>query len=189
MPVRILNSSALSAHLIGDQMKRLKTIAYLTALLVTLSGCRASSGHEHPMETHLQHIVAGHGTEDLTITYTDMHGLWGGVTINLTREGDYERTRRLRGGAAPEFLRGRVAPERVTEMMRLLLELKTWEQRVPERVAAHDESRALLTIRSGSEESSVWEWYNDLAKNQRLGRVREHLLQLGNKISSNAAPN
>jgi hypothetical protein len=49
MPVSILNSSVLSAHLIGDQMKRLKTIAYLTALLVTLSGCRASSGHEHPM--------------------------------------------------------------------------------------------------------------------------------------------
>jgi hypothetical protein len=41
-----------------------------------------------------------------------------------------------------------------------------------------DESRAVLTLRTGGDEATIWEWYNDLGKNARQARVRALLLEL-----------
>ena len=130
------------------------------------------------MKEQLQHIVEGHATHDLTITYSDVHGLWGGVTITLSTSGAYERLEYLRGASVPDVVRGTVALARIQEVMRLLLEVKAWEQRTPERSPVPDESRAILTLRAGQAESSIWEWYNDLAKHARLVRVRSLLAGL-----------
>jgi hypothetical protein len=128
------------------------------------------------MEQQLRQLVEGRATDDLTIVYSDMHGLWGGLTITLSTSGAYEYLERTRGASGPEVVRGTVAPARIQDVVRLLLELKAWEQRTPERVPVPDEGRATLTLRADGAESSIWEWYNDLAKNARLVRVRSLLV-------------
>ena len=63
-------------------------------------------------------------------------------------------------------------------LIKLLLELKTWEQRVPERIAVPDEGRASLRIQVGPASSEIWEWYNDMKANDRLIQIRETMQQL-----------
>jgi hypothetical protein len=133
------------------------------------------------MEASLREIEAGRGTASFAVTYSDMHGLWGGVTVTLTRDGDYEQTMRRPGGL-PVLVRRRLAPEHATALAQLLVEIRAWEQRTPERAPVPDESRAMLSIRCGAAESSIWEWYNDMPRNQRLIRVRDRLIQLGEDI-------
>jgi hypothetical protein len=65
-----------------------------------------------------------------------------------------------------------------------LLEIKAWEQRMPERAPVPDESRATLALRAGDIETSIWEWYNDLAKNTRLARVRSLLIGLAADLAN-----
>ncbi|HET9223440.1 MAG TPA: hypothetical protein VFO07_13095 [Roseiflexaceae bacterium] len=130
------------------------------------------------MEDHLQDIVAGRAAHTLTITYSDVHGLWGGVAVTLTTHGAYERLGYLRGASAPDVVRGMLAPARIQEVVRLLLEVKAWEQRTPQRAPVPDESRATLMLRAGEAASSTWEWYNDLTPNARLIRVRDLLVAL-----------
>lgn len=130
------------------------------------------------MEQQLNHFVEGGESDDLTITYSDMHGLWGGVTITLSGSGTYELLERTRGAGVPHVSQSIVAPERVRDVVRLLSEIKAWEQYTPERVPVPDESRATLVLRAGGVEASIWEWYNDIVKNARLVRVRSLLLEL-----------
>ena len=129
------------------------------------------------MEAELREAAAGRGAGSLRVTYSDMHGLWGGVTITLTGEGEYEQTSRQPGGPQVVVQR-RVASGEVTAVVRLLLEVEAWEQRVGQQAPLPDESRATLAIRCGSAESSVWERYNDLPRGQRLSRVRDALAAL-----------
>jgi hypothetical protein len=140
------------------------------------------------MEANLRDIAAGRGAESFAVTYSDMHGLWGGVTMTLTHTGDYEQTLCQPGGA-PAIVRRRVTSERIAALARLLVEIRAWEQHIPERAPVPDESRATLTVRCGAAESSIWEWYNDLSKNQRLIQVRDLLLQLGEAIPGGGVPN
>src|SRR5690242_14388119 len=85
------------------------------------------------MEQQLKEIAEGRAAYDLTITYTDMHGLWGGVTITLSTSGAYERLERKPGASAPDVVRATVAPARLRDVVRLLLEIEAWEQRTPAR--------------------------------------------------------
>jgi hypothetical protein len=41
-----------------------------------------------------------------------------------------------------------------------------------------DEVRATLTLRTGDDAASIWEWYNYLEKNDRLVWIRRLLLEL-----------
>jgi hypothetical protein len=131
----------------------------------------------HPMEAALRELAAGQGTGSLLVTYSDLHGLWGGATMTLTGGGEYERTSRDPGGPTVVVQR-EVAAGRVAAIVRLLLEIEAWEQRVAERPPLPDESRATLTLRCGAAESSIWERFNDLAQGQRLARVRDALAEL-----------
>jgi hypothetical protein len=111
------------------------------------------------------------------IVYSDMHGLWGGSTLALAPDGAYRRdTVDPRGPA--ERAEVAVDPARHRALAALLIELKAWKQRVPERPAVPDESRATLTIRCGGAEARIWEWYNDLGKHRRIARVVEALRAL-----------
>jgi len=129
------------------------------------------------MEAELRDLAEGRGDGRLRVDYSDMHGLWGGVTITLTGEGEYEHTSRQPGGP-PATVRRRVAPESVRAVVRLLLETRAWEQRIPEWAPLPDESRATLAIACGGAESSTWERYNDLQAGEGIGRVRDALAKL-----------
>jgi hypothetical protein len=108
------------------------------------------------------------------VTYSDMHGLWGGKTLTLDADGRYTRVQ-AEPGQPPQRAEARVDPARHRALVGLLIELKIWQQRVPKRIAVPDESAASLRIRCGTAEAAIWEWYNDLEKHRRIARVRDAL--------------
>ena len=128
------------------------------------------------MEQKLKDLAEGRATQNLTIVYSDMHGLWGGVTITLSTSGEYELLERKRGVIVPDLVRRTILPAHVQEMIGLLLETRSWEQQTLERAPMPDEVLATLTLRTGDSETSIWELYNNLERNGRLVRVRRLLL-------------
>src|SRR5690349_6407531 len=131
------------------------------------------------MEQQINDLAAGRTSQNLSIVYSDMHGLWGGVTITLSTNGAYELLERARGQVVPDMIHKTVTPARVQEVLRLLLEARLWEQQSLQRTPIPDEVLATLTLKSGNAESSIWELYNNLEKNGRLVRMRRLLLDLG----------
>ena len=130
------------------------------------------------MEQQLKDLAEGRATQNLSIVYTDMHGLWGGVTITLSTSGAYELLERARGQMVPDLLHKTITPAQVQNVIRLLLEARMWEQQPLQRTPIPDEVLATLTLKSGDIEASIWELYNNLEKNNRLVRLRRLLLEL-----------
>jgi hypothetical protein len=121
---------------------------------------------------------------DLYVEYDDMHSFHGGET--LTVSGDTMRSRHLfRGGVSPRQVEPPpviMTVQQVRDLVHLLLEIEAWAQRVPEREAVLDESVATLTVRVGTVESSIWEWYNDLNGNNRIVRAKRLLEEIAGPI-------
>jgi len=116
---------------------------------------RGRSAHRSDIEQHLKDVADGRATHDLTLTDSDMHGLWGGITVTLSTSDAYERLKRTRGAGLPDVVRSTVAPAQVQDVARLLLETQAWEQRTLERAPVPDESRATLTLRDGGVETAI----------------------------------
>ena len=133
---------------------------------------------QYRMEEQLKDFAEGRSTQNLTIIYSDMHGLWGGITVTLSTDGAYERLERARGHIVPDMLRRTLTAAQIQEVIRLLLARRLWEQQTLLRTPLPDEVRATLTLRTGNLETSVWDLYNNLEKNDRIGRVRRLLLKL-----------
>lgn len=112
------------------------------------------------------------------VVYSDAHGLWGGTTITLGADGAYHRER-VDPAQPPERTDAVIDAARHRALVQLLIELKAWKQRVPERRAVPDESRAVLRIRCGDAEAGIWEWYNALGEGRRIVRVRDALQAMG----------
>jgi len=129
------------------------------------------------MEQQLKDFAQGRATQNLSIVYSDMHGLWGGVTITLSTSGAYERLERARGAIVPELVQRTITIDQVQEVIRLLLETRAWEQQTLQRTPIPDEVLATLTLKTGDAESSIWELYNNLEKNGRLVQIRRLLLE------------
>jgi hypothetical protein len=130
------------------------------------------------MEQQLKNLAEGRASQNLTIVYSDMHGLWGGVIITMSTSGAYELLERPRDVIVPNLMRKTVTPAHVQEVLRLLHETRAWEQQMLQRTPLPDEARATLTLKMGAVETSIWELYNNLERNARLIRVRRLLLDL-----------
>lgn len=119
----------------------------------------------------LEEVAADKGDlSKLTLTWDDLHGLHGGLTLTITGDGKVsQKAAHVKPGEPKE----KVDPKDVKELVKLLVRHEAWAQRVPERAAVPDESRAWFTIAVGDQSVMVWEWYNDLAKNKRLVEVRD----------------
>jgi len=121
---------------------------------------------------------------DLYVEYDDMHAFHGGETLTVT--GDTLRARYLsRGDVSPTQIEPppiTMTAQQVRALLQLLLEIEAWEQRVPEREAVPDESAARLSVRVGTVESSIWEWYNDLSGNNRMVRVKQLLEEIAGPV-------
>jgi hypothetical protein len=113
----------------------------------------------------------------LSITYDDMHGLWGGLTLTIRGDGNVEQKAVKEKAGTPTV----VSRDSILKLVRHLLQQKAWEQREPQRAPKSDESRARLVIQYGKQRSEIWEWYNDLDKNQRLGKIRELMKTIASK--------
>ena len=106
----------------------------------------------------------------LSVTYDDMHALWGGLTLTIHGTGKVEQRAAREKVGTPRV----VSRKDLLKLVRLLLREEAWAQRQPERALGPDESRARLTLRYGNNTTTqIWEWYNDLAKNQRVVRIRD----------------
>ena len=126
-----------------------------------------------PIEAALSQIFAGDRTaDDFAVTYRDLHPLWGGVIVSVDGSGVCERRRWDRGAKTPAVTPGLVTLEQLRELIRLLLDLKIWEQDTPERAPAPDEVRAVLTVRVGDLVAECWEWFQELKQRNRLSVVR-----------------
>ncbi len=132
------------------------------------------------MEDELKAFVtaAGRSPADLTIKYDDMHGLWGGATMTVRGDGSLIRRTRMTGAPQAEVERKTVGARELIELVRLLVELRAWEQLVPESQPVAGESRAYLTITLGGSTSGVWERVNEMRANDRLLRVKNYLTAL-----------
>jgi hypothetical protein len=91
------------------------------------------------MDQQLKAFAEGQPTQNLTILYNDMHGLWGGVTVTLSTNGAYERLERAQGAIVPELVRRTVTIGQVQEVIGLLLDTRAWEQQSLQRTPIPDE--------------------------------------------------
>lgn len=113
-------------------------------------------------------------TDGFSVCYDDLHGLHGGLTLTIKGDGAVaQKAVRVKAGQTRK-----VTAEQLKALLKLLIELEAWKQKTPERPPVPDESRARLTITVGERQSEVWEWYNDLAKGQRIIKVRELMKRL-----------
>jgi hypothetical protein len=126
----------------------------------------------------LAQLAAGHPPPDLHIAYSDVHPLWGGVSITVDATGAWERHEWEPGDAASISTTGTLSRDEMAALGQLLVDIRAWEQVVPDAAPVPDESRATLTIRAGGEQSTVWERFNDLGAGRRIGLVRAHLLDV-----------
>ena len=118
---------------------------------------------------------------ELSITYDDMHGLWGGTKITIIGAGSGEIQQRDRGHEQPQILKNTLEQDQLLELVKLLVDLKAWEQRTRERQPLADESRATLTINTGAHSSTMWEWFNDMEMNKRLVQIKTKMAQMVKK--------
>jgi hypothetical protein len=128
------------------------------------------------MEKELQAIVAAnYAPAGLTVTYDDMHCLWGGTTIIVRGDGSVERLARALGEPEPGVTRKQLDRRELVDFVRLLVELEAWEQRTADKPPAAGESLAHLTITLDWSASRVWERVNEMAADDRLIRIKTRL--------------
>jgi hypothetical protein len=141
---------------------RTRRLAASTVLAVLLCACpRPRPAPERvappgPVEQALRAAASGAALPpDFAVTYSDMHGMHGGMRVSLSADGTYSwQTYSQQAGLSRA--EGRVPEEAVRDVIALLLQLRAWEQVTPPRQPVPDESRAGLSIRAGGEEASMW---------------------------------
>jgi hypothetical protein len=161
--------------------ERIKLILTAGILAVTVSCSDASSLTSNFMsvENSLKRIQTERNVPpDLTITYDDMHGLWGGTTIVITGKGSGERRERDSGSPDVQLFNKSITREQILELVKLLIEHEAWKQRTPDRDPLPDESRASLKIQVDGQSSNIWEWFNDMEKTRRLSEIKARMNQL-----------
>lgn len=165
-----------------------------TCLVVLLAACTPPAPAPEPVpqpsavEQALRAAASGGAIpSDFSVTYSDMHGMHGGMTVSLAGDGAYSwETYSNQEGRSQA--RGRVPEQAVREVIALLVQLRAWEQVTPDRMPVPDESRSGLLIRAGGEEARMWEWYNDMAANNRIIQVSSRLAGLRTQVQPAAAP-
>ena len=164
----------------GTRIRQLIGCGVLVCVLA-LSGCIAAAVQPQDGEgvrACLNDVSAGRRNwSELKVTYDDVHGLYGGLTLTVNGNGQVEQ-KAVRMSILPSNpSRIEVAEPRdvsrtdLVRLLALLQKIQAWQQRVPPREPVPDESRSQLTIRCGSEATTIWEWYNDMKTNDRIARV------------------
>ena len=131
------------------------------------------------MENELKNIAATNIVPaELTITYDDMHALWGGTTITVRGDLTMQTQSKETGARVATITQKQVDQRELIKLIRLLIELKGWEQLTAEQQPFADESRAWLTFSLNDDSTRVWERVNELAANNRLVRIKTFLQRL-----------
>ena len=129
---------------------------------------------ENSVTSALESMSKNGDIKHLKVTYNDLHGFHGGLTLSIYGSGKVEQQNlRCAVGTPVE-----VTSENLLKLIELLIELEAWKQLVPERMPVPDESRASLTIETDGQSSLLWEWFNDLSANNRLKRVADLMKEI-----------
>ena len=149
------------------------TVFIALLVLLSMTTCQTVVLMDNSIESDLKVIMeTSRIPPELSITYTDLHGLWGGIKITVTGAGNSEIQERDSSEAETRVLKGTVEQDQLLELVKLIVELKAWEQRTPERQPRPDESRSTFTINTGAHSSATWEWFDDMEKDQRLIKIK-----------------
>jgi hypothetical protein len=156
----------------GVAMKLLRiAICWLIGVGLMSEPTHAAPADPASVEAALSALAKDERTlKTLAVTYDDLHGLHGGLTLTIHGDGRIEQRAVREKVARPK---DRVEPADVKRLVALLVELHAWEQQVPDKRPVPDESRAHLRITLDGHTSSIWERYNDLQKYQRILRIRD----------------
>jgi hypothetical protein len=155
----------------------------LMAGFLIVAGCSSSPNKTvvvQPVDSEvvrksLDDLAAGYGDwSNFSISYTDLHGLHGGLTHTIDGHGKVEQ----KAVRTPVGEVRQVAKPDLERLVSLLQEVRAWEQRTPERDPVPDESRSHLTVRCGAGETTIWEWYNDIDENKRISRVKSLMTEI-----------
>lgn len=131
------------------------------------------------VESELKAALAGRKVPpDLSVFYNDMHGLWGGKSILIRGSGSGERRERSRRKEKPKVVKNTIDQGQLLELIKLLIELRAWEQQTADRPPVPDESTATLTISVGHRSSRLWERVNEMPRNNRLVKVKARILEM-----------
>ena len=123
-------------------------------------------------------LAAGLVSPDLVITYDAMHPFHGGTVVEIRGDGVALRTSRRRGDQQSSIRQHQVRPNDVLALLDLLVVLRVWEQRVPERSPVPGEGRASVLIEFDGRQAGFWEWYNDMGEHDRLLRISALMTEL-----------
>ena len=160
-----------------DKLEIMKPIKFsiLVWMLMFSVASYCSPSNSSFIKENLQAFLDGKiPANELEITYTDLHGLWGGLQITIHGSGKVEQ-KAVRTQASSSH---DITQEEMNQLVKLLIELEAWIQKVPERPPIPDESRAYLRIRIGEANSEIWEWYNDMKENNHLIRILDKIKEI-----------
>lgn len=150
----------------------LKNLLLCFIAFVACSIAHAATPENPILEQRLKSLLVGPSPlTSFSVTYSDMHGLHGGLTLTIDGTGKVEQ-KVVRMEIKPTV---ELSKEALRDIIKLLVELEAWKQQVPERSPSPDESRAYLRIKVGDSSSEIWEWFNDLKKNERIIRISEKM--------------
>jgi len=118
------------------------------------------------------------GITPLNITYDDFHGFHGGLTISITGDGLITQ-KAIHTQIAPAI--NFVSNKNVHSLIELLIKEKAWLQITPPRTAIPDETTARLLITYDDQATEVWEWFNEMADNDRMIKIKEYMITISTK--------
>jgi hypothetical protein len=149
------------------------TVAYLSLTPAVAGGARPEPAKVGAALATL--APPGSDLQTLSVSYSDMHGLHGGLSLKISGDGRISQQAVRTPVGEPKAA---VAPADLRRLIALLIELAAWEQRVPDARPVPDESRAHVRIEIAGHYSVIWERYNDLRRGQRIVRIRDLMSEI-----------
>ena len=119
---------------------------------------------------------------NFSLFYTEAHALWGGTSYTINGFGRSVKSVTGHGNVNPQIYETEVGAEQLRELAALVLELRAWEQILPQRPLIPDEVLATLKITIGNPRGGIWERSKELEANNRLIRIREKMNRLFERV-------
>ena len=105
--------------------------------------------------------------DQLEISYSDMHGLYGGLKMSVRGTGEVRQEAVRLTVPSPRNLTG----DQVRRLVETILDLELVTQQTPDAAALPDESRAVLEIVAGDAKCRIWERVREMPENGRMIHV------------------
>ncbi|MEE8348685.1 MAG: ankyrin repeat domain-containing protein [Acidobacteriota bacterium] len=106
----------------------------------------------------------------LRIIYEELHPTQEDSRILIQGTGEVQQEGDMLGGDIP-----RLRLAEMENLIRLLIDMEAWEQRIPWRETDSQKSRAYLRVQVGGVSSEIWEWYDELDKNGRIVKLLDQM--------------